>query len=94
MDDARTKTVQGVPGLKDLPLIGGLFQTDTNTDNFDETIFFITARVVYPQDIVARDVAERRYLRGRQLSLAGTRLDVQSNSATLENRIAFQEDDE
>jgi len=36
----------GVPGLSKLPILGWLFKADTNTDNKEELLIFITPRIV------------------------------------------------
>ena len=38
--------VSGVPGLKDIPLLGWFFKTKSTTDNLEELLIFITPRIV------------------------------------------------
>ena len=38
--------ISGVPGLKDIPLLGWLFKTKGKSDNFQEMLIFITPRIV------------------------------------------------
>ena len=94
VDDTRIDNKKGVPFLMDLPVIGPLFRTDSSTDEFVETIFFITPRVVHPEEILPRDVAERRYIEGRRFGLAQTRADIQESSRVLDNRAAYAQEDE
>ena len=39
-------SVSGVPGLKDIPLLGWLFKTKGKSDTFEELLIFITPRIV------------------------------------------------
>lgn len=57
-DDDRLKRQSGVPGLKDVPVLGQLFRTDDSSSNLSETIFFITPRVVVETPF-ANDIATR-----------------------------------
>jgi type II secretory pathway component GspD/PulD (secretin) len=94
VDDTRIDNEKGVPFLMDLPVIGQLFRTDSSSDEFVETIFFITPRVIHSEDILPRDVAERRYIEGRRFGLAQTRADIQEGSRVLDNRAAYAQEDE
>ncbi len=58
-DDTRTEQQSGLPGLRELPLIGQLFRTDTSSDALEETIFFITPKVVREEELLAKDIAAR-----------------------------------
>ncbi len=42
----RTTSTSGLPGLQDIPLIGGLFKTTQEVDNSNEYIIFITPRII------------------------------------------------
>ena len=57
-DDDRLQRETGVPGLKDLPLLGRLFKENTASSNLSETIFFITPRIVEERPF-AGDIATR-----------------------------------
>lgn len=56
-DDSRLSGQSGIPVLKDIPLLGHLFRTDTAQQSLGQTIFFITPRIVEQQSLVNRDVA-------------------------------------
>lgn len=94
VDDSRIDNEKGVPFLMDLPILGHLFRTDSSSDEFVETIFFITPRVIHSEEILSRDIAERRYVEGRRFGLAQTRADIQESSRVLDNRAAFSQEDE
>jgi len=58
-DDERRERDAGVPGLKDVPVLGYLFSDETTSNNLSETIFFITPRIIQEDIPFARDIAER-----------------------------------
>lgn len=58
-DDDRLEQDAGVPGLKDVPLLGFLFSNEISTNNLSETIFFITPRIIEEDTPFARDIAQR-----------------------------------
>ena len=80
LDDTRNDNVNGIPLLKDIPILGQLFRLNSKTDKLDQTLFFITPKIIYPEQIVPRDIAERRYLESRKLGLTDMRKDIQSKS--------------
>ena len=88
VDDSRVDTNRGIPLLKDIPFFGQLFRTDTTADTFTETLFFITPHVVYPEEIMSRDVSQRTYLNDRKTYLGQMRETLQSKS-----RMARAEDE-
>jgi len=94
LDDTRSDTEDGVPGLRKIPILGKLFSSKSSTDSLVETIFFITPKVIYPEQILPRDIAERRYLRSRKFGIDEARKEIQSGSSILENRLPYQEEDE
>ncbi|MBF0561426.1 MAG: type II secretion system protein GspD [Alphaproteobacteria bacterium] len=67
-DDFRTKNSEGVPGLHDIPVLGALFGTDVDSNRLDETVYFITPKIVRPNEIAQTDGAARRYMQSRSLS--------------------------
>ena len=93
-DDTRTISEVGIPFLRSLPIIGNLFGTKSSTDQFVETLFFVTPTVIYPEQIQARDIAERRYLLSRKFGLAESRRVLQGGSNVLVNKLAYQDEDE
>jgi len=58
-DDDRREQKSGVPGLKDMPLLGWMFGNESSTNNLSETIFFITPKVVHEGAPFAQDIAQR-----------------------------------
>lgn len=58
-DDDRLEQDAGVPGLKDVPLLGFLFSNEISTNNLSETIFFITPRIIEEDKPFAQDIAQR-----------------------------------
>ena len=50
VNDLRTETKEGIPGLQDIPLLGNLFKNRSSSDELAETIFFITPRVVRSEE--------------------------------------------
>lgn len=56
-DDSRVKGTSGIPVLKDIPLLGQLFRTDSGQQSLGQTVFFITPRVIDQQQLVNRDIA-------------------------------------
>jgi type II secretory pathway component GspD/PulD (secretin) len=47
MRDTSSKT-EKVPGLADIPIIGGLFKNKQTNHERDEIVFLITPHVIYP----------------------------------------------
>jgi type IV pilus assembly protein PilQ len=45
---SKTGSTQGVPGLKDLPLVGWLFKSKTKAEDRKELLIFITPRIITP----------------------------------------------
>ncbi|MBX3119785.1 MAG: hypothetical protein KF784_12015 [Fimbriimonadaceae bacterium] len=50
IQETERRNVSGIPILKDLPLIGALFRRSDISKDRTEIVFFITARVVNPED--------------------------------------------
>ncbi len=94
MDDTRTENQEGIPMLQNLPVLGPLFGTNSQTDNFSETLFFITPDIVYPDEILPRDIAERRYLKSRKVLSRDMRLGLQSSANVIANAVTVMEEDE
>ena len=58
-NDNRFEGEDGVPVLKDVPVIGGLFRTTSRQASTTETVFFITPRIVTEQTVLSDDIAVR-----------------------------------
>ncbi len=56
-DNSRLNGRSGIPILKDIPLLGGLFRSNNEQQNLGQTVFFITPRIVEQQQLVNREVA-------------------------------------
>jgi type II secretory pathway component GspD/PulD (secretin) len=56
-DDTQIISESGIPGLKDIPLLGALFRNSTNTKSLGETIFFITPHLVDERSVLQDDIA-------------------------------------
>jgi type IV pilus assembly protein PilQ len=73
-DDAQIATEAGVPGLKDIPLLGALFKNTNTTKSLGETIFFITPRVVDEREVLQNDIAVKvgseEYIRRERRTLS------------------------
>jgi type IV pilus assembly protein PilQ len=48
MRDTSNETIQKVPGLADIPILGKLFQNKQTNHERDEIVFLITPHVIYP----------------------------------------------
>ena len=47
MRDTSSETIDKVPGLTDIPIIGGLFKNKQTNHERDEIVFLITPHVIY-----------------------------------------------
>ena len=61
MQDRRSDTENGVPVLKDIPLLGRLFRNDADATEKRELLVFVTPRVVDPNEAA---VLAKRYQEG------------------------------
>ncbi len=72
-DDTRREGESGVPGLKDVPVLGRLFKENTASSQLAETIFFITPRIVAQDAPFGGDIATRlgapAYVQARRQTL-------------------------
>ena len=48
MRDTSSETIDKVPGLADIPIIGALFKNKQTSHERDEIVFLITPHVIYP----------------------------------------------
>ncbi|MEO5373014.1 MAG: hypothetical protein H7840_01915 [Alphaproteobacteria bacterium] len=83
LDDFRSKTSSGIPGLRNIPVLGFLFGQEADSNNLSETIFFITPKVVWPNEIAPADIATRNYMKQRQASLSETGKMLQKTATSL-----------
>ena len=56
-DDSSITKESGIPGLKDIPILGALFRNTTNSKSLGETIFFITPHLVDERSVLQDDIA-------------------------------------
>lgn len=83
--NTRTETEDGVPGLKDIPLLGVLFRSQVSIDSKNETVFFITPRVYTPSQIVSNmGQQERNYVRSQKSNTAKGRSNLRTSSELLD----------
>ncbi len=79
-DDTRVEQVSGLPGLRELPLIGQLFRSNTSSDTLSETIFLITPRIVQEDVLLSKDIAARvgtrEYIRRQRATLDKLKTDI------------------
>jgi len=94
MNDSRIEGREGVPLLEDIPVLGELFKVRRSLSDLEETIFFITPKLVQPSDVYAQDIAQRRYLDGQRAKLAEMRQDIQTSSQLLQLNPSLLEEDE
>lgn len=47
----------GVPGLKDVPVLGWLFKSDSKSEKMEEVLIFITPKILEPFHLLAREPA-------------------------------------
>lgn len=89
-NDSSSDAKDGIPGLKDIPLLGGLFRSDSSIANTTETIFFITPHILKPEEAFAGDIAQRRYMP----TAVQAREELQSRSPIAKPSSATIEEDE
>jgi type II secretory pathway component GspD/PulD (secretin) len=97
-DDTRTEGDSGVPGLKDIPILGGLFSSKSSADQLSETIFLITPRIVDEAQVLQRDIATRvgtvDYIKRQRRSLDRLSGQVQSGQRPFPNSVRYLREDE
>ncbi|MBF0383897.1 MAG: hypothetical protein HQL69_23010, partial [Magnetococcales bacterium] len=82
---SRSETDSGVPFLKDIPLLGALFQTRSSGNTKNETVFLITPRVFSTNDIDPNQGRPtREYVQREHFLLKRSSLRIQSESHLLD----------
>lgn len=94
----RSEQEDGIPGLKDMPLVGFLFRDENSSDARQETIFFITPTVLTPNDIRGHQDINgsmlRDYSKGQQERLTKERRSLETNSQLINlKRLALEEEE-
>jgi type II secretory pathway component GspD/PulD (secretin) len=97
-DDTRRENESGIPFLKDIPLFGALFRSNTSSDQLIETIFFLTPRIVdqtrLTRDIAAR-VGTREYMKRKRANLKRLSREIETDkSRVFPNVLRTMEEDE
>lgn len=91
LSDTRGESVDKVPLLGDIPLLGELFKVRNSQKNLGESLFFITPRIVRTGEAYAPDVAEvslkaREYLDQQRGMIENLRRNIRGNSALIDLR--------
>ena len=99
-DDSSITKESGIPGLKDIPILGALFRNTTNSKSLGETIFFITPHLVDERSVLQDDIAVKvgseDYIRRERRALTNEVNDAANNNAPLPTRspLSALEEDE
>ena len=84
-DDSQIIKESGIPGLKDIPILGALFRNTTNSKSLGETIFFITPHLVDERSVLQDDIAVKvgseDYIRRERRALTNEVNDAAGTSA-------------
>jgi type IV pilus assembly protein PilQ len=79
-DDSNINSESGIPYLKDIPIIGGLFRTTNTQKSLGETIFFITPKIVDERSVLQSDIAVKEgsaeYIRRARAELNAVNADA------------------
>jgi type IV pilus secretin PilQ/predicted competence protein len=59
LSDAKTKEVMGVPFLSSIPLLGKLFDRDTDNSAKTDLVVFLTVKIVRPSTVLPAEVLDR-----------------------------------
>jgi type II secretory pathway component GspD/PulD (secretin) len=86
-DDSSITKESGIPGLKDIPILGALFRNSTNSKSLGETIFFITPHLVDERSVLQDDIAVKvgseDYIRRERRALTNEVNDAANTNAPL-----------
>ena len=86
-DDSSITKESGIPGLKDIPILGALFRNSTNSKSLGETIFFITPHLVDERSVLQDDIAVKvgseDYIRRERRALTNEVHDTANANAPL-----------
>jgi type II secretory pathway component GspD/PulD (secretin) len=99
-DDSSITKESGIPGLKDIPILGALFRNTTNSKSLGETIFFITPHLVDERSVLQDDIAVKvgseDYVRRERRALTNEVNDAAGTNAPLSPRspLSALEEDE
>lgn len=84
-DESQIANEAGIPGLKDIPLLGALFNHKQSTKTQGETIFFITPRIVDERTVLQNDIAVKvgseDYIRRERRALSAVHDSFNENVA-------------
>ena len=93
-NDSRTESLDHVPLISEIPILGELFKNRSSSQSLDEALFFITPRVVPHADLYSKDVAEKRYLQSQRAELDRTGASIRNDSQLLKLNTKTLEEDE
>lgn len=97
-DESQIANEAGIPGLKDIPLIGALFNHKQSTKTQGETIFFITPRIVDERTVLQNDIAVKvgseDYIRRERRALSAVHDSFNENVAQPSQPPSAIEEDE
>jgi type II secretory pathway component GspD/PulD (secretin) len=99
-DDSQIISETGIPGLKDIPLIGALFRNSKNQKTQGETIFFITPHLIDERSVLQDDIAVKvgseDYIRRERRALTTEVYDPANGTTTPsgDSRLSGLEEDE
>jgi len=66
LKDVKSKETMGVPFLKDIPLVGGLFRRDTYDTQKVDLLIFITARIIREGEFTPEEIARMENQLGKE----------------------------
>lgn len=90
--NTRTELRDGIPVLNRLPLVGGLFGSRSSVDVNEETLFFITPRILDTSALVsANGESLRKYLKQKQEQVNDARMQIRDESLKLKLKHLDQE---
>ncbi|MBF0180563.1 MAG: hypothetical protein HQM03_11125 [Magnetococcales bacterium] len=83
---SRAEVETGIPGLKDIPIMGRLFRSNTAQEQKRETVFLITPKIIDPLEIVAgKEGKQFRAQMARQRTLLAQETDGLQDKSKLIN---------
>lgn len=90
----REEVETGVPGLKELPLLGNLFRYRMSEDRKSETIFLITPKVYRNEDIMrVQDHETPRYMSGQRQRMRESNTAIRQESQLIPLKRTLSEEE-
>jgi type II secretory pathway component GspD/PulD (secretin) len=72
LTDAKTKTIKGIPILKDIPLLGLLFRSESITTDKLDLLIFISARIIKETEFSPEEIGKLEKRLDRQIKEKAT----------------------